>query len=284
MDIKFDAIEGGFLGHYNKTEDIRPAYLHYHDVYELYYFLDGERNYLTHSKIYPLETDWVTLTRPYVVHGTNGKKYERLLIFFSEDFLSTYFQSPMIELFHEVFSVDAISAQVIRKTPRIKELFFLIEKDSTANDLKMAAIHLGELLLLLYKAIKLTPTQTNTSTLPTKMQEILAYISNNVSTIKTLDQVAEHFFVSKSHLFHQFKSSTGFTFVEFLTKLKISRALHLLKHTKDSVNSISQACGFDTPEYFSIVFKKKMNMTPLQYRAWINKKNPVLHIDKHEER
>ena len=275
MDIKFDAIEGGFLGHYRDSQnDTQPAYLHYHDVYELYYFLNGERNYLTHSKIYPLEADWITLTRPYVVHGTNGKKYERLLIFFSEDFLTTYFQPPLIDIFHEVFSVDAIPAQVVRKNPRIKELFFQIAKYSDLHDFKMAALHLGILLLLLYNSVKQAPTETNTSTLPTKMQEILAYISNNLTTVKTLDQVADHFFVSKSYLFHQFKSSTGFTFVEFLTKIKISRALHLLKHTNDSVAAISDACGFETPTYFCIVFKKKMNMTPLQYRAWINKKNP----------
>ena len=273
MDIKFDSIEDGFLGHYRDTDNVQPAYLHYHDVYELYYFLGGERNYLTHSKIYPLQEDWVTLTRPYVVHGTNGQKYKRLLIFFSEDFLTTYFQPSLIEIFHEVFSVDAIPAQVIRKNPRIKELFFLIRDDSDHQDLRMAAIHLGELLLLLYNAVKRSPNEANTSTLPTKMQEILAYISNNLTTVKNIEQVAEHFFISKSHLFHQFKSSTGFTFIEFLTKIKISRALHLLKHTNDSIATISEACGFETPAYFCIVFKKKMNMTPLQYRAWINKKN-----------
>lgn len=270
MDIRFESIKDGFLGHYRSTENnVQPAYLHYHDVYELYYFLDGERNYLTHNKIYPLEPDWITLSRPYVVHGTNGKKFERLLIFFSEDFLNTYFQPKLVDIFHEVFSVDAIPAKLVRENPRIRELFFLIEKDSSYNNLNMAAIHLGELLLLLQAVVKQARTETDTSTLPTKMQEILAYISNNLTTIKTLDQVAEHFFISKSHLFHQFKQSTGFTFIEFLTKIKISRAMHLLKHTKDSVAKISEACGFETPMYFCSVFKRKMNMTPAQYRAWM---------------
>lgn len=272
MDIKFNPTEEEFLGHYRKADkDTRPANMHYHDTYELYYFLGGKRNYLTHNSVYPLSPDWITLARPYVIHGTNGQTYERYLISFSEHFLQTYFQPSLIEVFHEVFSVDALPAQIVRKTPRLKELFTLIVQDTDQNDMKMAAMHLGELLLLLNRTIKSSSTQTNTSALPTKMQEILAYISKNLSTIKTLDQVAEHFFVSKSYLFHQFKNTTGFTFVEFLTKLKISRASHLLKNTKDSVASISRSCGFETPEYFSIVFKKKMNMTPLQYRTWSNK-------------
>lgn len=283
MDIKFNPTEEEFLGHYRKADkDIRPADMHYHDTYELYYFLGGKRNYLTHNSVYPLSPDWITLARPYVIHGTNGQTYERYLISFSEDFLQTYFQPALIEVFHNVFSVDALPAQIVKKNPRLKELFALTVQASDRHDKQMAAIHLGELLLLLNKLIKVASTQTNTSALPTQMQEVLAYISKNLSTIKKLDQVAAHFFVSKSYLFHQFKSSTGFTFVEFLTKLKISRALHLLKNTNDSVASISQACGFDTPEYFSIVFKKKMNMTPLQYRSWSNKKSPVQHLDKNK--
>lgn len=276
MNIKFIPKQEEFLGHYRKTEtDIRAANLHYHDTYELYYFLGGKRNYLTHNNVYPLFPDWITLARPYVIHGTNGQIYERYLISFSENFLQTHFQPSLIKVFREVFSVDAIPAEIVRKNPRVKELFALIVRATEENDLQMAAIHLGELLLLLNRIIKLTATQTTPSTLPTKMQEILDYISQNLNTIKTLDQVAKHFFISKSYLFHQFKNSTGFTFVEFLTKLKISRALHLLKNTSDSVTSISEACGFETPTYFSIVFKKKMNMTPLQYRSWINKKDPV---------
>jgi AraC-like DNA-binding protein len=272
MDIEFKDRQEGFLGHYrNAVKDIQPAYLHYHNTYELYYFLSGKRNYLTHNSVYPLAPDWVTLARPYVVHGTNGQMYERYLIAFSEDFLSAYFSPSLIEVFREVFSVNAIPAQIIQKNPRVKELFALSVKDTERNDLKMAAIHLGELLLLLYKMVKQSPNETNTSALSSQIQEILTYISNNIKTIKTLEQVADHFFISKYHLSHQFKASTGFTFIEFLTKVKISRALHLLKNTNESVADISEACGFETPAYFCIVFKKKMNMTPLQYRAWTAK-------------
>ena len=110
------------------------------------------------------------------------------------------------------------------------------------------------------------------------MQEILSYVSSNLSTIKSLEEVASRFYLSKFYLSHQFKANTGFTFVEFLTKVRISRALHLLKHTEDTVANISQACGFETPAYFCIVFKKKMNMTPLQYRTWIKKQTQ----DEHE--
>ena len=221
----------------------------------------------------PLESDWITLTRPHVIHGTNGKSYERLLISFSEEFLSTYFSPSIIKIFNQVFSVDAIPPQITRDKPQIKELFLTITQDQNKNDLAMTALHLGTLLLLLYESIKQLPSDyNNCSTLSLPMQAILEYISNHMDTIKNLQQVADHFFVSKYYLSHQFKDNTGFTFVEFLTKVKISRALHLLKHTNYSIAEIANACGFETPTYFGVVFKKKLHMTPLQYRTWIDQK------------
>lgn len=270
-NIQFAALQQQFYGNHRKSNhNHATAFLHYHDGYELYYSLNGERAYLTNNAIYSLERDWVTLTRPYAIHGTSGKAYERLIIFFSEDFLSTYFQPSLIEVFHEVFSIDAIPAEIISKQARIKELFLLIIENYEFKNEKLAAIYLGELLFLLHAAIQQTSNVNSISTIPPQMQEILGYISENFATIKNIGQVAEHFYFSKHHIFHMFKN-TGFTFSEFLTKIKISHALHLLKDTKNTVASISEACGFETVAYFCIVFKKKMKMTPLEYRSWIIK-------------
>ena len=273
MDIQFKPIANGFLAHYKKESLILSAHFHYHDAYELYYCIDGVRNYLTRNKVYPLESDWITLTKPFLVHGTNGQHYERILLSFSDSFLQQYFSPTMIELFQKVFAVEAIPASLAKQHPRIKELFYLTFQSSNEKNMNMAAIYLGELLLILYDLVQHVPTETNTSNLSIQMQEILSYVSNNLASIKNLEQVASHFYLSKYYLSHQFKNSTGFTFIEFLTKAKISRALHLLKNTSDSVAMISAACGFETPAYFCIVFKKKMHMTPLQYRTWITEKN-----------
>lgn len=272
MDIDFKATNS-ILGHYRKEETGGNVNFHYHDGYELYYLVSGARNYLTEDNIYPLSENWVTLTRPYIIHGTNGQTYERLLIYFSDSFLSKYFNEPLIKLFHEVFSMDAIPASIIEKSPRIKELFYIIKNEFDQNSKhEIIAIYLSELLLLLNQAIKQISNEKSSSALPVPMQNIIAYISNNIATVKNLDQVANHFYLSKYYLSHQFKNKTGFTFIEFLTKAKISNAVNLLEHTNDSISSISEACGFDTPTYFGVVFKKQMHMTPQQYRIWIKKR------------
>lgn len=274
MSIQFIAVKNNLYGHYRQERrpDLKTSF-HYHNGYELYYALSGLRNYLSQNEIYPLKQGWVTLTRPYAIHGTSGSQYERLLINFTEEFLSTYFQPPLIEIFHEVFSVEVIPANIIEQQPRIKELFYLIIASINKNDMNLAAVYLSELLLLLHEIVQnLSFNQETNSSLSLQMQAILAYISKNFATIKTIDQVAEHFYFSKHHLFHLFKQ-TGFSFNKFLTKQKISHAQYLLTTTKDTVSNISNACGFESPTYFNIVFKKQINMTPLQYRTWIKAKN-----------
>lgn len=278
MDIEFKPIAGGFFSHHRKDEQAMSSPFHYHDAYELYYCLDGIRNYLTHNKVFPLEKDWITLTKPFLVHGSSGGQYERFLLSFSDHFLTSYFSPAMVETFKEVFAVDAIPSRLIAPNPRIKELFYLILETHNAKNFKKSAMYLGELLLILHELVQQVPAENNDSNLSVQMQEILSYVSSNLSTIKSLEEVASRFYLSKFYLSHQFKANTGFTFVEFLTKVRISRALHLLKHTEDTVANISQACGFETPAYFCIVFKKKMNMTPLQYRTWIKKQTQ----DEHE--
>ena len=91
-------------------------------------------------------------------------------------------------------------------------------------------------------------------------------MNDNLTTLYRLDQIATHFFLSKDHISHLFKKHTGLTIMEFLTEAKISRATVFLRTTSKSISAISQICAFDTPAYFCIVFKKRMGITPLQYR------------------
>ena len=107
---------------------------------------------------------------------------------------------------------------------------------------------------------------------PKKIQEIIQYLSDNISTVRNLDQIAEKFYISKYHLSHLFKSQTGFSLIDFLIKTKISHSMHLLQSTDKSVVEISELCGFESSSYFCIAFKDKLKMTPLAYRKLVQTK------------
>ena len=65
----------------------------------------------------------------------------------------------------------------------------------------------------------------------------------------------------------RFKLETQTTPQSYLTDLRINHAKHLLvMHTCESIENISEKCGFKDSFYFSSCFKKHVGLSPLQYR------------------
>ncbi|MFR7443475.1 MAG: helix-turn-helix domain-containing protein [Sellimonas intestinalis] len=53
-----------------------------------------------------------------------------------------------------------------------------------------------------------------------------------------------------------FKQLTGTSLSEYISQEKIKKAKQLLSSTNESIQNIAAVTGFDTSQYFSLVFKK----------------------------
>lgn len=83
-------------------------------------------------------------------------------------------------------------------------------------------------------------------------------------------EVARHFNVNSSYLSRKFKQETGASFVEFLAKVRISKAIELLKSTDKLNYEVADEVGIADPHYFSIFFKRHMGMSISEYRKEIS--------------
>lgn len=92
-------------------------------------------------------------------------------------------------------------------------------------------------------------------------------LSESVYTKSTLDEIAESLFISKSNLIRVFKKNTGITPYQFLLDEKIRIAKALLSTTAMKVKTISDKLSFSDEHYFSHLFKEKVGMSPLKYKA-----------------
>ena len=63
-----------------------------------------------------------------------------------------------------------------------------------------------------------------------------------------------------------FSQKTGYTFIRYLTDVRMNKAKELLKCSNMRSNEISEAVGYKDPHYFSHLFKKNQGCTPMQYR------------------
>ncbi len=90
-------------------------------------------------------------------------------------------------------------------------------------------------------------------------------INLNYRTL-TLDELADQFSYSKSHISHVIKSTRGETFSEIVNRMKINDACKLLVESNAGISKIAYDCGFSNVEYFNRCFKKQTGMSPSAYR------------------
>lgn len=99
--------------------------------------------------------------------------------------------------------------------------------------------------------------------------EALAYIKKNFTDKElSLKIVADNLFISQSYLTKLVKEKTGFSFTDYLNKLRIDMAKSLLTNDEYnySIKDISTMVGYNSQHYFSRAFKNYMDMSPIQYR------------------
>lgn len=93
------------------------------------------------------------------------------------------------------------------------------------------------------------------------------YIDSNFSNHDiSLNSVASHVNVSPSHFSTIFSQETGENFIEYLTKVRMKKAMMLLRMTAQKSAEIAYSVGYNDPHYFSYIFKKTVGITPKEYR------------------
>jgi AraC-like DNA-binding protein len=88
----------------------------------------------------------------------------------------------------------------------------------------------------------------------------------NYSELPTVQSFAEKLFVSPTYLNDMLKGLTGKTTQQHIHEKIIEEAKELLSRTDLSVGEISYKLGFEYPQSFNKLFKKKTNSTPLKFR------------------
>ena len=99
-----------------------------------------------------------------------------------------------------------------------------------------------------------------------KLTRAIAYIRENLSKDLSVQDISKEVNVSKSVLYKQFHRYYGCTVSEYINQLRVEKSTALLTHTNFSIEDISQQCGFLSAAYYSKVFKRLKNTTPLKYR------------------
>lgn len=87
----------------------------------------------------------------------------------------------------------------------------------------------------------------------------------------SLGALAKAYYMNSSYLSRFFKEKVKSSFVEYLTEQRIDKAKQLLQYGNFKIYEVGEKVGIYNANYFGILFKKKVGVTPAEYRKQYEK-------------
>ncbi len=266
---------------------------HFHQSLELYFLLEGERFYFVEQDTYHMKEQMAILVDQNQIHKTcpagTKKSHHRFLLQLEGEALNSLLKlcgfRGLLEFGEQYRGITCFSdgewKQVLEQLERIKKEMNMARSMPGRSDTEkrtaagLIQLYTAQLLLLLIRARSREeaegwkePGQTNLvhTGMYQKVHEIAIYLQNNSARKLCLDDLAAHFFISRSYLTRIFRTVTGFTVNEYQNICRIKKAQILLRETSMTMTEIAMETGFGSLPYFERVFRRATAQTPMQYK------------------
>lgn len=265
---------------------------HFHDEYEIYYLLEGERYYFIDQQSFYINKGTLVIIKKGQIHKTsfaNSTYHDRILIELKEEPFASYFNMMGDVNFHDFFDNYAGIMQLDEKGQ--KHIEYLLTSIATEIQQKLMGYEtaimtkLSQILLYVMRkknSTSLILSENTRSSKHKKIDDIASYITSNYTSPMSLDSLSKDFYVSKCYLSRIFKEITSFTVNEYINMHRIKKAEDLLLNSDYTIQEISEMIGFTNISYFERLFKKFTETSPLKYRKLNRKKDQAPRTKKNE--
>lgn len=182
--------------------------------------------------------------------------------------------SQPIQFFEKLYPIDNLVMPVIMKMKIASNVKFEdpVWWEEHFYDLleKMILVHRN-----VFKAVeKLPPVKLSTKTdLYKKISKAKEFIDVNFAKPLTLEEISGEAFISRYHFLRLFKEIFRETPYQYITTLRIRKAVVLLTSSDMPVTQICNEIGFDSLSSFSWLFKQKLGLSPDAFRDAFRKAN-----------
>lgn len=272
-----ESMEGIVIDEVVRDQEYSMTMKHFHDTYELYFLLEGERYYFIEKETYYVKTGDLVLVNREQVHKTSQagcKTHDRILLQLSQRVLEPWLKSAgmysLEKIFGDYYGVIKLSDT---EWEEMKNLLLGIrnELEHRADKYElMVRFMLSQILLIICRNRKRNVVKEMPPTVQTakhgKVHEVAEYLTVHCETGESLEALAERFFISKSYLSRIFREVTSFSVNEYRNLARVRKARELLANSDYSITEISDILGFESVTYFERIFKKHAAATPSGYR------------------
>lgn len=240
--------------------------IHFHPFTEFYFILDGKGKFSIEDRVIDTSKDDFFIINSNVGHSIYSSKDENLVyISFGVDsiFVKNLLNDNDIEEDKYIYKNIEENQEYFIKS------FDIINEEFNSTDIfaqSMANAKASEFVISLLRKFKDEIVITNDIKINKQIDYIKNFIDNNYSEDIKLESLSKMAYMKKFHLIAEFKQSYRVTPIDYLILTRIEVTKNLLISTNHSMEEISSIVGFNSQSYFNQVFRKKVGLTPSQFR------------------
>lgn len=246
--------------------------MHEHDCLELVIVLRGKGTTTCDQGTFPVGPGDIMLRNFYDPHemATIGAEpLSTLCLQVSANFCREYFPK-LRELRFDTARVSQLPAEDLQK---IYDLAIGAAQDffNEAPGYQLACV--GKISSLIAFLIEKLPCRQNQSeelmakrTKGDRKRRLIDYIDQHYKEKITLESLADTECVTTTHLCHFFREAFNMSFREYLNKVRLEKALVLLRDPKLYLVDVCMETGFSDSRYLNTVFEKAFGFSVAEYR------------------
>lgn len=262
----------------NKHTRYASVPMHRHEFVEMNYVLSGSVRFIVNGTEVEMKKGSIGIMDSNVIHQVmdTGQEDVMLNIMMPKRYFDTTFMTTLMgvelatgflrDVMSEKTKHDRYLVMDCGENENIEALFlnvfceFLEPRVGSTN---MIRYYIG--LILIEGMRNCRGNDINKQRGEGDIMDILHYIDEHCTTC-TLQEAADHFNYSVTHLSRKIKCKVGKSFQQLVGEQRLNRVALQLENTNVAITEIAAGCGYQNMAFFYQKFEAQFGMTPKEYR------------------
>lgn len=263
------------------------AELHIHPWLEISFIKSGSGLYHIDDRLYELRTGDVVVissTEHHCIEMLPGGHLVNCVIHFNPDFLCSSPKNSIDYRFLQIFFERSAKFSNIldRDNPATAGIYQLLHEiqqelmDQLPGYELMIKIKLQNVFANIIRYYDYCPNEEKPAISARDLKiirEVYIYISDHLNENLTLEDLSGIANMSPSYFSTFFKKHNGLSPFEYITNLRVRRAIELIQTSNRSLTDIAFSCGFNNSTSFNKAFHRVVGKPPSHYRPGSTENN-----------
>lgn len=275
---KFDPrqvmIRPDFELQFKRDAYLQDVQLHHHDFYEIYFLLSGDVTYTIESRLYRVMPGEMLLINPRELHQVcirpEMSAYERYTLWVDPQLLRRLSTGrtdlarcfdPSRPNYGNLLKLKQAEQRLIQTC--FETLWREYNSSSYGSDLLRESV-LTQLLVAVNRMVEQSGGRLEVYSSNRAVTAAVEYINRHYGEPLSLDLLAEHCYVSKYHLSHEFNRQVGTSVHQYILKKRLLNARQLMAEG-DPPSQVYGRCGFGDYAGFYRAFRSEYGIGPREY-------------------